>query len=238
MIIIGITGCVLASFLYVVTQSKSIDFFYRRSKCPTCSKTLSFFELIPVVSYLVQRGKCMHCGSRISSTYFFAEILLLILFVMPLFFELQLSDLTLYYLLVSLMIPISVYDFETYTIPNHMTLLILISGAIITNLEHFNLVYDLLAITVLHLIFFLFNASIGYGDIKLFSVLAILTPLNFLVYTFLFTFIIGGFFILILFLIKSNLKEKIPLAPFITNSVIISFLLYEDLNILYFGGFT
>ncbi|WP_133051576.1 prepilin peptidase, partial [Geobacillus zalihae] len=40
-----------------------------RSHCPACGRTLSAGELIPVVSYVVQRGRCKGCGGRISPLY-------------------------------------------------------------------------------------------------------------------------------------------------------------------------
>ncbi|MEK7496175.1 MAG: prepilin peptidase, partial [Patescibacteria group bacterium] len=40
-----------------------------RSKCPICRKTLVWYELIPIFSFLIQKKKCRHCGHRISLQY-------------------------------------------------------------------------------------------------------------------------------------------------------------------------
>jgi leader peptidase (prepilin peptidase)/N-methyltransferase len=45
-----------------------------RSACPQCGHSLSAFENIPVVSYLMLRGKCAHCNGKISSRYLLVEI--------------------------------------------------------------------------------------------------------------------------------------------------------------------
>ncbi len=57
-----------------------------RSHCPHCGKTLSAFELIPLVSFLWQRGRCRGCRHSISSQYFLVELFTGIYFVaVPLF---------------------------------------------------------------------------------------------------------------------------------------------------------
>ena len=45
-----------------------------RSKCPKCKKILSALELIPIVSWIIQKGRCKNCGKQISSFYPFVEI--------------------------------------------------------------------------------------------------------------------------------------------------------------------
>ena len=66
-IIILMYGLLLGSFLNVVSlrfnTGKSLN---GRSMCFSCAKTLQWFELIPVVSWLIQKGRCRGCSSRIS----------------------------------------------------------------------------------------------------------------------------------------------------------------------------
>lgn len=45
-----------------------------RSKCPSCGKQLTWYELIPLASYILQQGKCRKCGKKISSHYFITEL--------------------------------------------------------------------------------------------------------------------------------------------------------------------
>lgn len=72
-----IFGTCMFSFLTVVVYRlpKGESLVYGRSHCPGCGKALSAGELIPCVSYLVQRGKCLGCGMRISRQYFLIECL-------------------------------------------------------------------------------------------------------------------------------------------------------------------
>lgn len=237
MFLLGIVGSIFASFMYTLVHSNDSKILTRRSECNNCERKLSWFELIPIISYLYQRGKCNSCKERIPVIYLACEILLALLFLLPVIFQLQFDDLLMYYLLIIFLVPIALYDYETFTIPNHMSLILLVSGLMLSEFTHVDIIVDLVIITIFHIIYFLFNNSIGYGDIKLLSVITLLTPVNFILYTFLFTFIIGGLFILTLSLYKKMVQEKIPLAPFIVTSVILTFLIYEDLNKIYFGGF-
>ena len=69
-------GAVMGSFLYVVALNvgQLNKIVRRRSACPHCGHELSWFELIPFVSYLVQRGRCRACSGRLSRAYFWSEV--------------------------------------------------------------------------------------------------------------------------------------------------------------------
>jgi len=75
--IIFIMGTVFGSFytLAVYRIPRKIDITHTHSFCPNCNHKLGFFELIPVLSYLILRGKCKECGKRIRIRYFLLEIL-------------------------------------------------------------------------------------------------------------------------------------------------------------------
>lgn len=237
MLIIILFGGILASFLYAVTMMNDMKFFSRRSCCESCQHTLPWYMLIPVISYICSKGKCIYCKENISISYLVTELLTILLFLLPLFLETELFHLTLYYLVIMILVPLSVYDFETYKIPNHMNYIFLFTGLYLTNFQYFEVFYDVLIILVLHLVYFLFRESIGYGDIKLFTVITLITPVDFFLYTVLFTYLVGGAFVVLIQLIKNNSLEKVPLVPFITNAIIIVFFFYEEINLIYYGGF-
>lgn len=71
-------GAVFASFLTVVaSRLGSGETVVRgRSRCPHCRKNLQWFELVPIASYLMQRGRCRSCGTAIPTWYLFAELIL------------------------------------------------------------------------------------------------------------------------------------------------------------------
>ncbi len=216
---------------------ESTSFMYRRSQCDSCNGNLRWHHLIPVLSFLLLKGKCRFCRKKIDISYPLCEIIVIILFILPLFFELGLADYTLYYLFVALLVPVSFYDFSTLTIPNHMSLLFLFTGLYLTELYYIEPIRDFSIILLLHLVYFLFSGSIGYGDIKLFTVLTLISPVNFFIYTVLLTYIIGGLFVIAINLYKEYKNQKIPLVPFISTAAVLCFFLYEEFNLIYYGGF-
>ncbi|MFA6355038.1 MAG: prepilin peptidase [Candidatus Paceibacterota bacterium] len=128
-IFIFLLGTIIGSFLNVVifrfNTGKSIT--TGRSICMTCSRTLRWYELIPLFSYLFQLGKCRRCAERISHQYPLIEFITGIIFVLIIyhFIPLLLFSIFSYLFLVvffiflfSLLIVISVYDFRHKIIPD------------------------------------------------------------------------------------------------------------------------
>lgn len=237
MVWIILFGGICASFMVAVTEAKHFNILYRRSRCDACHQTLKWWELIPIASFILLKGKCSSCKSKIDMGSFICEILLILFYLLPIFYNLSLKDLTLYYLMVTILTPVALNDFKTFTIPNHMSLIFLFTGLFLTDLQYIEPLKDIVIIVIIHLFYLLFSDSVGYGDIKLFTVITLITPVNFFVYTILLTYIIGGLFIIILHFYKSGMPRKIPLVPFITNALVLSFILYEEINTIYFGGF-
>lgn len=69
-------GAALGSFIQVVSDryNTGLSFWKGRSFCFSCNKTLRFFHLIPLLSYLGLRGRCMYCNDRIPLRSFFIEL--------------------------------------------------------------------------------------------------------------------------------------------------------------------
>ncbi len=76
-----IFGAALGSFINVLGVRYDPERFILdtqsiggRSRCPWCLNTLRWFELVPIISFLIQRGRCRRCGGRISLEYPLVEI--------------------------------------------------------------------------------------------------------------------------------------------------------------------
>lgn len=82
MIVFFIMGAILGSFYHVLatrlSEEKSI--VYPPSHCPKCKHRLKWFELIPIFSYIIQRGKCRKCKTSIPISYLLMELVTGILF--------------------------------------------------------------------------------------------------------------------------------------------------------------
>lgn len=118
-------GTVIGSFLNVVLYrlhtGRSLG---GRSHCMTCGKELSWYELLPVVSYVAQGGVCRGCGAFVPHRYLVVELLTGLSFVSVWhLFSHDYFLLTLYLILVSIFILILVYDIRHTIIPDELTAL-------------------------------------------------------------------------------------------------------------------
>ncbi len=94
-LLLFLIGLAIGSFLNVVAfrYFPEESFFCNikkctgRSKCRTCDKTLSWYELIPVVSFFAQLGRCRKCGSKISWQYPLVELAGGFTFLLPFYFK-------------------------------------------------------------------------------------------------------------------------------------------------------
>jgi prepilin signal peptidase PulO-like enzyme (type II secretory pathway) len=87
-ILLFVFGVAVGSFLNVVSLRYRDDKFLLsqgviggRSRCPHCKTALGWFELIPLLSFLLQRGRCRSCGAKISFQYPLVEFLSGLIFV-------------------------------------------------------------------------------------------------------------------------------------------------------------
>ncbi len=108
-----------------------------RSKCPSCNTVLRSWNLIPLFSFLFQRGKCVFCQKNISLRYPLIELsflisFLTIYFVLPNKFD---AKMLLYFLIAATLIIMVVVDLEHYFIPDSMQYFLAIITAILVILE-------------------------------------------------------------------------------------------------------
>lgn len=130
-IILGLLGCIVGSFLNVVAlRQETHQDLGGRSHCPACNHQLSWYELIPVVSFLIQCGKCRNCKETISPRYVGVELFVGIIYFlttsffiktfssvymfMPVWFFIILLLLLMIISYIALMV---VYDIQTKTVP-------------------------------------------------------------------------------------------------------------------------
>jgi leader peptidase (prepilin peptidase)/N-methyltransferase len=121
---IFLLGLVFGSFLNVCIYRLPLDLSVvtPRSACPRCKRLIAFYDNLPVVSWLVLRGRCRHCKARISPRYLFVELLTAALF----FGCYAYSGLTLatlkYCVFGFLLLGLIFTDAETKLLPDKMTL--------------------------------------------------------------------------------------------------------------------
>lgn len=76
-VLVGIFGLAMGSFLLVIAHRLDAlpSVITGRSQCDHCHETLHWYELIPLVSYGIQRGRCRNCNHKFSGLYPFFELL-------------------------------------------------------------------------------------------------------------------------------------------------------------------
>ena len=75
-VVAGCLGLIFGSFATVVAYRvpRGTSIVTGRSRCPSCDKQIAWYDNIPLVGYLLLRGKCRNCGIRISPRYFWIEL--------------------------------------------------------------------------------------------------------------------------------------------------------------------
>lgn len=112
-------GTLIGSSLNVVIlRYHSGSFFSGRSRCFSCGKTLKWFELIPIVSYLALRRRCRSCRSLISSQYILVETGTGLLFLFAYLKGFPGIAMPIALSLLSLLVAIFVYDLRHKIIPD------------------------------------------------------------------------------------------------------------------------
>ena len=185
-IMIFIIGLVFGSFYNVVGYRlpNNMSIAFPASHCTNCNHKLKFYELIPVISYIFLRGKCMKCKERISIFYPFFELLTGVLFLLSyLSFGFNLKFI-ISITFISILIIVSISDIKYYIIPDEVLIIgsvILIIEFIINTITNGLTLYEGIISHILNglgafAILYLFKClgdlmfkkeSLGGGDIKL-----------------------------------------------------------------------
>ncbi len=231
---IFIFGTIIGSFLNVVIARYNTGMTLGgRSKCFTCNRTLRWFELIPVLSFIAQGAACRRCKSKISWQYPIIEALVGLLFVLIFWFfppaSLETSFTTIYLLLIScLLVVITAYDAKHKIIPDPLVY----TFAALAFLKLFfasdlslvtPTIWQLLAGPILALPFFLLwlvskGTWMGLGDAKLTLgigwVLGLGAGISALVLAFWIGAIISVFWVMVAFK-KFKMRYEIPFGPYL-----------------------
>src|SRR5205085_1931300 len=101
----------------------------RRSFCPSCKKQLTWYQNIPLLSWLFLRGKCANCGAGIAFRYFAVELLTALLFVCV-WKTFPWPMAIAYCVFVSLLVAATFIDFEHFIIPDEITIGGMVAGVV------------------------------------------------------------------------------------------------------------
>lgn len=246
LIILFIIGSVFGSFFYVVGTRlpKGESIVSPSSYCENCKHSLKWYELIPIISYIIQGGKCRNCKSKIPFTYTLIEIVTGLLFAISFYLYGFSYEFYACIIIFSLLMLIFITDFKYMIILDSS---LIISSVLILLLKwyFFGIKTMLLSLLSGLIIFALMFAilkigniifkreSLGGGDVKLSFVIGVVLGFKLcLAALILSSFLAFPYAFAVMYL--GNDKE-LPFGPFLASSMVIIFLFMDKFsNLIYF----
>ena len=239
-----IIGTFMGSFYTVVGNRlpKNISFIKGRSHCDVCNHTLSFIDMIPILSYIGLKGKCRYCNSRISPQSTYMEIYTGELYALSYCIFGTSYKLLIAIGIITMLIIISISDTNYLIIPDEIIIFFSFFFIIINLLnigitETFkSFLYGIILFLLMYIIMLIGNKifkkeSLGGGDIKLMFIFGLIeTPLMGIVSIF-----IGSIIALpiSLYLLYKNNEHIIPFGPFLLLGLTLVYMTQFNDNALF-----
>ncbi len=244
LIIIAVLGLCVGSFCNVLVFRipRGEEFVKTSSHCMSCGHRLKWYENIPLLSYIMQKGKCRSCGVKLSCQYPAVEAINCVLWLIcGLCFRGDWLSTALYCFLISLCIVITLIDWRTFEIPNGLNLAILILGLVrlVTDIENWkSYVIGLVCVSAFFLLLWFATRGngIGMGDVKLMGAAGLLLGWQ----RILLALIVGsvaGSIIHMIRMRRSGEGKKLAFGPYLSAGIIFSALFGEALISAYLGLF-
>ncbi len=242
-VILFVLGAIVGSFLNVVALRWNVKDFGGRSRCLSCQRRLKWYELVPILSFILLCAKCRTCSGTISLQYLLVEIWTGLIFVTvpPMLIA-----------LFCLYVVITLYDLKYKIIPDGLvypSILLALIGAYFWPLTAYT-VLDWLTGPIIFVFFgavwlFSHGRAMGFGDAKLGLSVGLTLGAVYGFSGIILAFWMGAFCSLsYLFLNKVGfleghkkltMKSEMPFAPFIVLGAWISLMFH--FNILHVASF-
>lgn len=254
-----IFGAVIGSFLNVCIYRlpRSLSVVFPSSGCPSCGSTIRFYDNIPIISYLLLRGRCRKCRSGISWVYPLVEFLNASLYVLTYykFFYYSVWVVAAYFVFISALIVITFIDLEHMIIPDRITLpgipLAFVVGAAIlpdpfSRMDSLGIVQAFIGLIFGGGFFYLIavageavfkKPAMGGGDIKLMALVGGILGWKGVVLTTFAGSLIGSVVGILLILIKGrSWGSKLPFGPYLVAGSVVSLFWGQELLMWYLNA--
>ncbi|MDW7740190.1 MAG: prepilin peptidase [Bacillota bacterium] len=241
--LIFIVGLCFGSFLNVVVYRLPLkkSLVTPPSSCPGCSTQLGFVELIPLIGYLILKGKCRNCGMRISPRYPLVEFLTGILFF-AIFYKFGFNMSALFYLvLLYILFGVTLIDLDHRIVPNTLVAAGLIAAAAMFIPAFLNIWLNvpeyimpdrplsdaffglLVGGVIMLLIILVSRGGMGAGDMKLMLMIGCYVGLRGTAVVLMLGFVFGAL-VGVAFMIMKKLtrKDALPFAPYLSLASLIN----------------
>lgn len=241
-IFLFLLGLGVGSFLNVLIarlpRSKSL---FGRSRCLSCKKTISWYDNLPLVSFVILKGQCRACRSPISWQYPVVELTTAVLFVLSGIRNQELGirggiDLLYFLFMLSSLTAIFVIDLRHRIIPDRIvfpTVVVILMYLLFLHNSLF--IIHLLSALGAFVFFFLLHAmthgrGMGLGDVKLSFLLGLFLGFPRIVVALYASFLTGALVSVILVVKgKKRLKDTIAFGPFLVIGAMVAFLFSESI---------
>ena len=210
-IIVFLYGIVIGSFLNVlIFRIPKKENIVQSSHCMNCGRKLGWWDMVPVFSYIILRGRCRQCGARISIQYPLIEAL----------------NGVLYCLMTSALIVIAVIDERTYQIPVSQNLFLGLLGIIMTVYDFRHILSHIIGAVIVSLFlyglyYFSSGKAIGGGDIKLMAYAGLLLGAKNIIFAFILACILGS----VIHTIRMKVSKRnnlLALGPYLSAGIFIA----------------
>jgi len=236
--LIFLFGLAIGSFVNVlifrIPLKKSIIF--PASSCTSCGNRLLPLELIPILSYVLQRGKCKHCGVKISARYPLIELLTALVF-MALFYKYGISvPFFAFTFLMTILVAVFFIDIDYRIIPNGLVIAGMAGGMLLFIYNCFRPMPEifgdgkwwtplagllpgsgfLLLVAILGSLIYKTDDAMGMGDVKLMAPIGMFLGWKLCLIALVVSVVLGGLISLALMILGiKKRKDTVAFGPFI-----------------------
>ena len=244
-VLAALGGLVIGSFLNVVAHRLPLgqSIALPASYCPVCHTPIKPYDNIPVLGWLLLRGRCRNCHESISPRYPLVEGLTAILMVAVVLTKHSAPDIALGVTLVAVLVPIALIDFDSQIIPNKITAPAAVAAVALGLVLKPSWVPEQLiagaAATGFLLVFVLaYPRGMGMGDVKLAGMLGLFLGRS-VVVAILIAVLVGtivGAIVMARVGVERGRKTAVPFGPFLALGGIVALLAGAPLLHLYLHG--
>ena len=237
----GISGAVIGSFLNVVVYRLPLgqSIVKPRSRCPKCEEPVAPRDNVPVLSWLLLRGRCRHCGEAIPARYPAVELLTAVAFVAVVLVRGFHPELLALIPFTAMLIAVAFIDLQHKIVPNKIMLPAAVWGLITAIAFRTHMAPELLIAGAGAFTFFLLAALIhpkgmGMGDVKLAGVMGLYMG-KLVIPALVIAFLVGtvvGLALVVKYGSRSR-KLGVPFAPFLALGGLTALLVGQQLIDLY-----
>lgn len=243
-IMVVLFGIVIGSFLNVCIFRIPLkeDIAVERSHCMHCGHVLSWYELIPLFSFIIQGGKCRACKEKISIQYPLVEALNGILWgVVALIWGISWSTL-IFCFATSVLIVISVIDIRTKEIPFSLNIALFALGIARVATDYKNWLTYLIgffAVSVVLLLILLISKgkAMGGGDVKLMAAAGLLLGWEGIILAFIIGCVLGSVIHLTIMAVNKKKDHELAFGPYLSAGIYLTIIFGAYIINWYLGFF-